>query len=147
MAMTIGVKPSNLDLVMDVHAKIPEFKGAGYDRGVFEQRLKAKHVLLTGFAGKTPAGYLAAYERWEDGSIYCWLTGVDPAFRRHGILTKLMASLEQWAKSHGYQKITIKTRNCRREMLSFLVKNGFQFTHVQTKTKISENRILLEKTL
>ncbi len=50
-----------------------------------------------------------------------------------------------WAKRQGYSKLKIKTRNARREMLSFLVKNGFNFTEVEKKENIIENRINLEK--
>ena len=148
MPKKIVIRQAPPRTVLDVHDKIPEFRGAGYDLSVFEERLKGKkHLFLVGFADEVPAGYMVAYERWGDGSIYCWLAGVIPEFRRHGILTRLMGSLAEWAKGEGYKKIAIKTRNNRREMLAFLVKNGFDFTNVQPKGRVSENRILLEKIL
>jgi ribosomal protein S18 acetylase RimI-like enzyme len=148
MPKKILIRQAPLQTVLDVHGKIPEFKGAGYDLDVFEERLKGKnHLISVGFVDEVPAGYMASYERWEDGSIYCWMAGVDPEFRRHGIMTRLMATLGKWAKEKGYKKITIKTRNNRREMLAFLVKNGFNFTHIKPKSRIEENRIMLEKSL
>ena len=148
MKKVIVIRQAPLQTVMDVHGKISEFRGAGYDQAVFEDRLKGKKCLLSvGFIGNAPAGYMVAYERWEDGSIYCWLAGVLPEFRRLGIMTRLMAALEKWAKAEKYKKITIKTRNARREMLAFLVKRGFNFTHIQPKHRMEENRLLLEKVL
>jgi GNAT superfamily N-acetyltransferase len=148
MPKKIVIRQAPVQTVFDVHGKIPEFKEAGYDLNVFEDRLKGKKNLLSvGFVDEVPAGYMVSYERWEDGSIYCWLAGVAPEFRRNGIMTRLMAALGKWAKEKGYKKITIKTRNSRRGMLVFLVKNGFNFTHIQPKGRIEESRIMLEKTL
>ena len=148
MPKKIVIRQAPVQTVFDVHMKIPEFKEAGYDLDVFEDRLKGKkHHLSVGFVDEIPAGYMVSYERWEDGSIYCWLAGVAPAFRRCGVMTRLMAALGKWAKEKGYKKITIKTRNNRREMLVFLVKNGFNFTHIQPKGRIEESRIMLEKSL
>lgn len=73
------------------------------------------------------------------------MTGVDPRFRRMGILRELMAYQEKWAKGHGYKKITIKTRNNRREMLAYVVKAGFDFVGVEVRERVEENRIMLEK--
>ncbi len=45
-----------------------------------------------------------------------------------------------WAKSKGYNTLKIKTRNNRREMLSFLVKNGFYFISIEPKENIEEKQ-------
>jgi len=50
------------------------------------------------------------------------MAGVNPNFRKKGILKKLMNYQDNWAKEKGYKKIKIKTRNARREMLSYLIK-------------------------
>ena len=50
-----------------------------------------------------------------------------------------------WAKDKGYHILKIKTRNNRREMLSFLIRNGFYFTEVEAKENIKDNRINLQK--
>ena len=50
-----------------------------------------------------------------------------------------------WAKDEGFSKITIKTRNNRREMINFLSKNDFNFMFVEQKEDVRENRIELEK--
>ena len=50
-----------------------------------------------------------------------------------------------WAKNKGYSILKIKTRNNRLEMLSFLIRNGFYFTDIETKENIKDNRINLQK--
>lgn len=81
----------------------------------------------------------------KDKSFYCWMAGVNPLYRRLGLLNNMMQYLGDWAKNNGYNKITIKTRNNRREMLAYLVKAGFNFVEVQPQLSIKDNRILLEK--
>lgn len=49
------------------------------------------------------------------------------------------------AKENWYNKIRIKTRNNKRQMLAYLVKNWFNFVEVVKSEDINDNRILLEK--
>lgn len=93
---------------------------------------------------KNQFGYLIAYDS-GDSSFYCWLAGVSKEHRRKGALTKMMEYLENWMRKNGYTKLTIKTRNDKREMLKYLVKNDFDFTKVETMPNQKENRIYLEK--
>lgn len=73
------------------------------------------------------------------------MAGVAVNYRRLGILTQLMDYQINWAKDKGYHTLKIKTRNNSREMLSFLVRNGFYFTDIETKENIKDNRINLQK--
>ena len=113
----------------------------------FENRYQNKeHVKIVAYLNDIPIGYIVGYDKFNDGeSFYVWMAGVDYKYRRKGALTKLMQYQIDWAKRQGYSKLKIKTRNARREMLSFLVKNGFNFTEVEKKENIIENRINLEK--
>jgi hypothetical protein len=43
----------------------------------------------------------------------------------------MMITLEQIAKQKGYTKLKIKTRNNRREMLGYVVQNGWNFIDVE----------------
>jgi GNAT superfamily N-acetyltransferase len=104
-------------------------------------------LIIVAYVDDQPAGYTVGYDKFEDGSFYCWMAGVNPKFRKLGLLKSLMDYEDKWAKEKGYNKIKIKTRNNRREMLSYLVKYGFFFTEVIQQHNIDDNRILLEKEL
>ncbi|MBC8494839.1 GNAT family N-acetyltransferase [archaeon] len=144
--MTHTIREVSLDEIMNINGKIPEFEEE--PRLKFETKLANKnHLLIAAYIEQQPAGYLIAYDKFGDGSIYCWMAGVIPSFRKQGILSQLMDYQDQWAQSKGYNKIKIKTRNNRRSMLSFLVKNDFYFTEVNAGDTIEENRISLEKKL
>lgn len=73
------------------------------------------------------------------------MAGVNNNYRRLGALKALMNYQIKWARDKGYKKLKIKTRNNRREMLSFLVKADFYFTSVEPKERIQDYRINLEK--
>ena len=142
----ITVKEEKLEIALEVHSHIPEFVETKSDKIYFEDRYKGKKkIILCAYQEEIPVGYLIAYDKYEDGSFYCWMAGVIPKYRKNGALTALMEHLFQHAKENGYTKIKIRTRNNRRKMLHFLVKNGFDFTKVERKERRQENRINLEK--
>ena len=145
MTKSIVIKEGSIEVAVKVNATITEF-GKPYDKTYFEDRYKdSVNVILVAYVDNQPAGYMVSYDKNNDGSFYCWMAGVDPLFRRLGLLDKMMRYVNDWSKNHGYKKLTIKTRNNRREMLSYLVKSGFYFTEVQSQPSIEDNRILLEK--
>lgn len=146
----IQVKEAPIEEVVKVNAEIIEFEEPGWPhpKGYFENRYKDKDKLIVvAYASDKPAGYLVSYDKFGDGSFYLWMAGVDPKYRRKGILKTMIEYSEKWAKRKGYKKIKIKTRNNRREMLAYLVKYGFSFTGVEPKPDIKDNRILAEKEL
>jgi ribosomal protein S18 acetylase RimI-like enzyme len=147
MTNHITVKETPIAEAVKVNQTITEFD-APYDQAYFETRYgQREHLIIVGYVDGQPAGYIVGYDRDQDGSFYCWMAGVDPAFRRRGVLSALMNYQCAWAKQHGYAKLKIKTRNNRREMLSYLVKNGFMFTNVAPAPNIQDNRLTLEKPL
>jgi ribosomal protein S18 acetylase RimI-like enzyme len=142
--MEITIKESSLEAAAAIHMRIPEFES--YDLQYYRERCANSEVLvLAAFNGDIPAGYLMGYDRYKDGSFYCWMAGVVPEFRRSGVLNSMMNQMIKWARSKGYRKIKIKTRNSRREMLAYLVKNGFYIVRVSRREPLSETRILMEK--
>lgn len=141
----IAIKEVPIEDAVKANLTIPEFEER-YNKDYFEDRYKNKETLIiAAYFGKKPAGYLIGYDRFSDRSFYCWMTGVVPKFRKKGILKAMMDYEETWAKNRGYNKIKIKTRNKRREMLIYLAKYGFYFTGVEAYPNIEENRILAEK--
>tara|TARA_Y100000031_G_C8118115_1_gene336876 strand:+ start:144 stop:572 length:429 start_codon:yes stop_codon:yes gene_type:complete len=139
----INIKEDKINDVVIINQKIPEFDH--YSKDYFTERIKdSKNIILVAYINNSPIGYLIAYDRFKDNSIYCWMAGVDSEHRKQGVLTALMNYLEKWAKN-DYNKIKIKTRNCRREMLFYLIKNNFMCTKVEPFPDIKDNRIWFEK--
>ena len=147
MSKNITFKEVPIEEAVKVNATIVEFD-APYQKDYFEDRYKGKDkLIIVAYVDDLPAGYIVGYDKFGDRSFYCWMAGVNPKFRKLGLLKAMMDYEDKWAKEKGYNKIKIKTRNNRREMLAYLVKYGFSFTEVVQHPNIDDNRILLEKEL
>lgn len=147
MVEEIIIKEAPIEEAVAVNATITEFD-APYQKDYFEKRYKDKNkLIIVAYVNNQRAGYIVGYDKFGDGSFYCWMAGVDSRFRKRGVLKALMGYEDKWAKGKGYNKIKIKTRNNRREMLSYLVKYGFYLTEVVKYPNIEDNRILFEKEL
>ena len=148
MKNNIVVKEVPIDEAVKVNRNVIEFDGKDTKAEDFERRYQDKDkLIIVAYYENIPIGYIIGYDRDNDGSFYCWMAGVDNNYRRLGALTSLMNYQMDWAKKKGYNKLKIRTRNNRREMLSFLVKNGFNFVSVENREDITENRINLEHDL
>ena len=148
MKNNIIVKEVPIDEAVKVNRNVIEFDGKDTKAEDFERRYQDKDkLIIVAYYENVPIGYIIGYDRDNDGSFYCWMAGVDNNYRRLGALTSLMNYQMDWAKKKGYNKLKIRTRNNRREMLSFLVKNGFNFVSVEQRDDITENRINLEHSL
>lgn len=144
----IIVKEVSIEEAVKVNRNVIEFDGKDTTKEDFEKRYVGKdNLIIVAYYKNIPIGYIIGYDRDNDGSFYCWMAGVDNNYRRLGALTSLMNYQMDWAKKKGYNKLKIRTRNNRREMLSFLVKNGFNFVSVENREDITENRINLEHDL
>ena len=147
MHKKILVKEVPIEEALKVNSTIIEFSKT-FSKNHFEERCKDKEKLvIAAYIDNQPVGYIVGYDRYNDGSFYCWMAGVNPKFRKKGMLKALMEYEDDWARKKGYNKIKIKTRNSRREMLSYLVRNDFYFIEIDSRADIRETRMLLEKEL
>jgi len=147
MENEIKIKEGEIDVAVKVHSGLHEFSRLYLREEVEDRYRDREELILTAYFGDEPVGYLISYDKYVDGSFYCWMAGVEPEFRRRGILTKMMAYLNEWAIKHKYEKITLKTRNSRREMLAYLIKNSFNIKNVEVNPAIEDNKVLFEKSL
>lgn len=146
--LNITIKETDIDETIKVHKNVKEFNdGLSLSKEYFENRYKdSEKLIIVAYYKQHPIGYIIGYDKFRDNktSFYCWMAGVDNNYRRLGALNKLMDYQMEWARKNGYKKLRIKTRNSRREMLSFLVKKGFNFLSIEEKENIIDNRINLE---
>lgn len=139
------IKEVSLEEALKVHPKIEEWDRpeAGTVPYCTQKMGNARNLILGAYRNDEIMGYLIAYEK--NNSFYCWLTAVDKRYRKKGILTEMMNLFEKRAKELGYNKVTLKTVNNKREMLCYLIKNHWNISDVIKKDKITLNEILVEK--
>jgi len=134
------IEECDFETIAALHAQIPEFQPATAE--FFAARCAGQnYIALQARLQGEAAGYLVAYDRYRDGSFYCWMTGVSPQYRSCGVFSALAGALEDYARDEGYRALRLKTRNSRREMLHWLVKNDYQALALTVKEPISETRI------
>jgi ribosomal protein S18 acetylase RimI-like enzyme len=139
----IEVKEVTIEEALKVHEKVLEFNNE--PKEYFTERYKDKNpLIIVAYYNNIPIGYIIGYDKFNNGSYYCWMAGVDNNYRRLGALNSMIIYLIEWMKRRNYKVLQIKTRNNRREMLSYLVKTGFNFTKVEEMENIEDNRIFLE---
>lgn len=141
----IVIKEVNLEEALKVFKKIKEWDRpeAGTVEYCNKRIENLKHIILAAYADNENVGYLIGYDK--DNSFYCWVAAVDENYRRMGILTRMMKIFENYAKQLGYSKVTLKTLNNKREMLSYLVKNNWNFTDIIKNENVILNEIIAEK--
>jgi len=143
----IKLHESNKDEASLVNKLVPEFHPKYIEKHFDEKVKNNEHLILIASYDNKPAGFSVWYDKYTDGSFFCWTTGVAPEYRNKDILKTMMRYGFKWAKNKNYQKIRIRTKNIRREMLAYLVKYNFMFTQVNEYENIEDNQIELEKHL
>jgi GNAT superfamily N-acetyltransferase len=146
----ITIRPVGYATVADIHNQIPEFLASGDRRTSesFEAKVGRSRVhVIRALVNGEDAGYMVSHDRFRDGSIYCWMAGVIPGYRGRGVLKAMMSNLETAARVHGFKSIRIKTKNSRREMLTYLIKEGYSITDIEKYPDIVDNQISFIKRL
>lgn len=135
------IKTASLDEAVLVHNAILEMQKT--DKPWFEKRLKGKFfVCFVAYIKGEAVGYALRYDRYLDGSLYCWMGGVVPAQRRYGVMQALMAETYAFARTHGYKKLTLKTMHKHQAMIAFLAREGWRFV---SGGEGAEDKLLYEK--
>lgn len=143
--LTIKIKEDNLETVVQLSSKIPEFHNP-HQLLEYQKRLaNVPSVILIAYVDEIPAGFKVGYEK--EGYFYSWMGAILPEYRRLGLATQLAEKQEEWAKVKGYPHVTFKTRNRLKSMLVFALNRGFNIIKIEEREKIEEFRIILRKVL
>lgn len=107
---------------------------------------QVNHLLaIVAFDEEKAVGFKIGYES-DFEEFYSWIGGVDPAYRRRGIGSKLMTMQHEWLRKHGYKIVTTQTKNKWRAMLLLNLRHGFDIIGTFTDEK-GEPKIILQKRL
>ena len=143
----IEVKRGTIEEVIELNNLIGEFE----EKEITEKLdiiNKGTLIILIAYDGEKKMGFSISYDKYNDGSIYAWFATVMKEYRGQGIYSLLAKERESLAKSKGYSSIVLKTRNKRREMLSYLVKNDWNIIEFEkNNTDELENKIVFKKNI
>lgn len=145
--MEAEILESSVLEAISVLRSLPEFDSMPEDDYYLKRIAGQKHLSLVAKVGSKAVACKIGYDRFNDGSFYSWLGGVDPAFRKQGIAKALANNQEAWAREEGYQCIKFKTLNRHKAMLIFALGHGFEIYNIKPKDELKDYRIELIKNL
>jgi len=145
MAQNIIIKEDLIEVVVEITKTIFEFESIYYKNHFEDHYKKKEKLILVAYIEEVPVWFIVAYNKYDDKSIYCWMAWVNPKYRRAWVFSKLMQYLTNWAKENNYKSIKLKSRNNRRAMLTYLIKEWYNMLEVYTYHQVKDNRILFEK--
>jgi len=141
------IRDGSIEEALALSLQIPEFSKP-YIQDDYAERLKDRFskILIASFNGIL-CGFKVAYSRDDDPSLYSWMGGVLPEYRRKGIARNLSKTMEYLAIQNHFHKLKVKTYNRHRNMLLLLLSEGFYITSCIPSDKSEDTAIYLEKML
>jgi len=119
------IREGTLDEALHILTQVGEL-AQGRPLSSYVERLAAEHLVLVAECGDQLAGFKIAYAL-DESTLYSWIGGISPAFRRQGLGQSLLQTQENWARQHGYRTIEVKSSNRFPQMLAMLRRNGYIF--------------------
>lgn len=145
--MEIKIRKGTIAEVVVLSRGVTEFFQP-YSEKIYEERLSAvPHLILIATADGKPVGFKVGYLRFGHDVFYSWMGGVLDQNRRKGIATMLADQQEAWAKTQGFVKVILKTRNRMSKMIHFGLNRGFMIEDLIKKEDVKDYRIVMEKIL
>jgi len=141
--MKIEIIENDWPLTATAVSGVPELP-KGED--LFKRVSQRKHLALVAMAQGKPVGFKLGYEVRPD-TFYSWIGGVLPDYRNRGIAQLLLDYQEDWAGTHGYKRIDVKSMNKFPHMLHFLIKNRYQVYGIEAGERFEDSKILFFKKL
>ena len=141
------IREGSFSEALEVLRGLPEFDPLLSTDHYVERMANKTQLIVIATIENQFAGCKVAYDRFEDGTLYSWLGGVFPEYRKLGLAKKMADYQEEWAINNGFEAIRFKTLNRHKAMLTFAINNGFQVFNVKPKDEIENYRIELIKDL
>lgn len=131
----------SLPSIVQIHKDI---FGADFPMESFQKKIKLGHSLhkIGFYENETLVGYCIVIQYDEKSSLHAWVGGVLPSFQGRGFFSQFYDWLIQWARASGHHYVTGNTDNYKPNMLTLLIKKGFDIIGVEDTTYGDGNKIL-----
>lgn len=143
----MDIREGSFSEALEVLKGLPEFDPLLSTDHYLERMANKTQLIVIATVNGNLAGCKVAYNRHDDGTLYSWLGGVIPEFRKLGLAKRMADFQEKWALKNGFDAIRFKTLNRHKAMLTFAINNGFLIYNVKAKDELENYRIHLIKDL
>lgn len=116
-----------LENILDIYQDIFD----DYKLDFFKKRIYQKEGLIIALCYNDTQliGFKIGYY-YKSDTLYSWVGGVIPSFRKKGVAQQLLTLQHTKAKEKGYAKIRTKSMNKFKPMILLNLKNGFDIDNV-----------------
>ncbi|WP_342607159.1 GNAT family N-acetyltransferase [Vibrio tritonius] len=140
------IEQGSIDDILFIDALIPEFDGRNTRERLNERLSGIPHLILLAKIDGQIVGYKVGYQL-SSLEFYSWIGGVIPSHRQQGVASELRRYQEQWARTSGYQFITVKSMNEYPNMLRLLIASGYQITDYEAGQTPTSGKIVFQREL
>lgn len=107
--------------------------GEDFPMESFQKKIKLGYSLhkIGFYEDEILVGYCIIIHNDEKSSLHAWVGGVLPAFQGRGFFSQFYDWLIQLARASGYHYVTGNTDNYKPNMLTLLIKKGFDIVGVE----------------
>lgn len=104
------------------------------------------HTILVAKDNDQFIGFKIAYAL-NESTLFIWLTGILPEYRRKGVAKLLLGGVEAWARAHSFNTIETRMSNHFPQMMEMLMANGFLVASVEQTEALNHGLVTLQKPL
>lgn len=140
------IEQGSIDDILFIDAQIPEFDGRNTCERLNERLRDTPHLILLAKIDGHIVGYKVGYQI-SSTEFYSWLGGVIPSHRQQGVASELRLYQEKWARTSGYQAITVKSMNAYPNMLRLLISSGYQIIGYEPGSNPTNGKIVFQREL
>jgi len=86
-----------------------------------------RSMMFTALISTEPAGYISLLERGTSSTVWVFDLVTDPAQRRHGVASALLAAGQAWAESRTHRRLILEVQSKNIPAIRLAQKSGFEF--------------------
>lgn len=144
--MTVSIREGSIEDVVHLQARINEFSTPKPKETIIDRLNNKTSLTLVAQHEHELVGFKLGYAESKT-QFYSWLGGVSPHARRQGIAKQLLHHQEDWARSQGFKRLRVKSRNRFRAMMILLLNEGYLIKGSEIKAHSEDSVIYFLKPL
>lgn len=86
-----------------------------------------RSMMFTALGGDEPVGYISLLERGSASTVWVFDLATNPAYRRRGVASALLAAGQAWAESRAHRRLILEMQSKNVPAIRCAQKAGFEF--------------------
>lgn len=143
----ITIRPGSVDEVVKINHDIPEWTYYFSKKYLLDFLKTKKSLIVIAEVDLAKAGFCVCYIDEVNNYTKWWITGVQPKYRRRGLLKQMTLFTEKWSKKQGVSLIKSDVSNLRTEMQIARLSLGYKIVGFEFHNSVAKSKVYFEKKL